>query len=70
LPIVEIVLARRDICHEQVKAGMAWHYKKYEREQTPEDRVAYASAEADTRARSAGLWREAVAGPPWVWRHR
>jgi endonuclease YncB( thermonuclease family) len=24
---------------EQVKAGMAWHYKAYEKEQRPEDRL-------------------------------
>ena len=26
-----------DACLEQVKAGFAWHYKKYQHEQSPED---------------------------------
>lgn len=53
---------------EQVKAGYAWHYKKYEREQSAEDRAVYARAEAVARAGRAGLWRDAVQLPPWDWR--
>jgi len=34
-----------DIDLDQVKAGMAWHYKQYEDEQSPADREAYATAE-------------------------
>lgn len=30
---------------EQVKSGMAWHYKKYQKEQSVEDRSLYAHAE-------------------------
>ena len=30
---------------EQLKRGLAWHYKTYEREQSPEDRRNYAAAE-------------------------
>src|SRR6266576_3568790 len=36
--VCKIVLDGRDINLEQVKAGMAWHYKDYQREQSPEDR--------------------------------
>jgi len=28
-----------DVCLEQVKAGFAWHYKKYQHEQSAEDRL-------------------------------
>jgi endonuclease YncB( thermonuclease family) len=34
----KIILEGKDINLEQIKAGMAWHYKFYEDEQTPEDR--------------------------------
>jgi endonuclease YncB( thermonuclease family) len=34
-----------DLDLDQVKAGMAWHYKQYEDEQSPADREAYATAE-------------------------
>ena len=40
----KILLVGKDINLEQVKAGMAWHYKEYQREQTPEDRELYAAA--------------------------
>ena len=29
----KITLDGTDICLEQIKAGLAWHYKKYEKEQ-------------------------------------
>ena len=52
----------------QVTAGLAWHYRKYERDQTEEDRHRYADAEANARARRLGLWQEPAATPPWDWR--
>lgn len=33
-----------DACSEHVKAGFAWHYRKYQQEQSPEDRRLYADA--------------------------
>lgn len=52
---------------EQIRAGMAWHYKYYAREQAPEDRAAYAAAETEARSKRLGLWVE-KATPPWEWR--
>ena len=57
--VCKIILENRDINLEQIKAGMAWHYKDYEREQTPEDRRIYAQAEAEARQAHRGLWIEA-----------
>jgi endonuclease YncB( thermonuclease family) len=54
----KILLDGRDVNLEQVKAGMAWHYKEYEREQLPEDRQTYARAEAEARQARRGLWRD------------
>ena len=54
----------------QVRAGLAWHYKKYEGEQSPEDRERYAKAEDDAKASKTGLWGEPDPVPPWEWRHR
>lgn len=53
---------------EQIKAGMAWHYKKYAKEQPFEDRETYARAEEQARAGQRGLWSEADPVPPWDWR--
>lgn len=53
---------------EQIKAGMAWHYKKYAKEQPIADRETYARAEEQARAARRGLWSEAEPVPPWDWR--
>lgn len=55
---------------EQVKAGMAWHYKQYQREQSVEDRAAYAQAEEQAREAKRGLWVDSDPTPPWDWRHQ
>ncbi len=53
----------------QVSAGFAWHYKQYEKEQSKQDRLAYAIAEQHAREQKLGLWRDANPVPPWEWRH-
>jgi endonuclease YncB( thermonuclease family) len=45
---------------EQVRRGLAWHYKAYQREQSPSDRLAYAAAEKDAAAAHLGLWQDAL----------
>ena len=55
----KIILNGLDIDLEQVKAGMAWHYKDYEDEQTPADRELYARAEDEARSARRGLWVDA-----------
>lgn len=52
----------------QPESGMAWHYKKYEREQTSADRERYAAAEEGARVRALGLWRDRSPVPPREWR--
>jgi endonuclease YncB( thermonuclease family) len=55
----KIILDGTDIDLEQIKAGMAWHYKDYEDEQTPADRDLYARAEDEARNARRGLWVDA-----------
>jgi len=64
----KILLDGRDVNLEQVKRGMAWHYKAYQREQDVEDRSAYAQAEDQAQRSKAGLWADARALAPWDWR--
>jgi endonuclease YncB( thermonuclease family) len=52
----------------QVEAGFAWHYKRYEQEQSDWDRAAYARAEVQARAERRGLWRDLEPVPPWDFR--
>jgi endonuclease YncB( thermonuclease family) len=52
----------------QLTLGLAWWYRKYASEQSPEDRGRYEFAETEARARRAGLWRDAAPTAPWDWR--
>lgn len=54
---------------EQVKAGMAWHYKKYQKEQSPSDRSLYSQAEDQAKGEKKGLWVDKDPTPPWDWRN-
>ncbi|MBL8309474.1 MAG: thermonuclease family protein [Burkholderiales bacterium] len=53
---------------EQVKAGFAWHYKQYQREQKKADRALYSAAEDEAREAKRGLWRDPSPTPPWEFR--
>ena len=66
----KVLLAGQDANLEQVKRGLAWHYKQYQREQSTADQQSYAAAEADARQVQAGLWRDADPMPPWEFRRK
>lgn len=66
----KVVLEGQDICLEQIKTGMAWHYKYYQDDQTREDRQLYAAAEIAARATSVGLWIDPNPIPPWDFRRQ
>jgi len=53
----------------QVRAGMAWWYEKYRKEQSPVDQRLYQEAEQQARAQRVGLWRAPAPVAPWDWRH-
>ena len=55
---------------QQVASGLAWWYKKYQKEQSPDDRAKYEQAETTARSRRLGLWTDPEPMPPWDWRHR
>lgn len=55
---------------EQVKRGMAWHYKQYAREQSKKDQRDYAEAEVEAREARRGLWVDASPIAPWDFRHK
>lgn len=54
----------------QISQGLAWHYKKYANDQSPEDRQPYADAEIEARQSKLGLWGDADPVSPWEFRHR
>jgi len=68
--ICKVILpSGHDVCLDQVKAGMAWHYKFFENEQPRADRVSYAAAEDAARLAHAGLWADAHPIAPYDYRH-
>jgi len=50
-----------DLNKELLKAGLAWHYKKYSRD--PE----LAKLEFEAREQKVGLWKEPGQIAPWEW---
>lgn len=58
----------RDVNLEQVRAGMAWYYRHYERDVFKEDRRLYDRAESEARAAGRGLWADQNPTPPWDFR--
>ena len=66
----KVLLAGLDCNLEQIKHGLAWHYKQYQREQLPTDQKSYAAAEIEARAAKLGLWRDVEPVPPWKWRKK
>lgn len=66
--VAKVLVGERDVGLEQVRAGMAWHYRRYESEQSAQDRRDYAAAERRARAERLGLWADDQPLPPWRFR--
>lgn len=58
-----------DIGLEQIRAGLAWHYSRYAREQPAAQRERYEETERRARERRTGLWGDAHPVAPWDFRH-
>jgi endonuclease YncB( thermonuclease family) len=66
--IGKVLVNGQDVNLEQVRRGCGWHYKKYQNEQSLDDRLSYNAAEEFARASRVGLWTDNVPMPPWDWR--
>ena len=66
----KITLDDLDICLQQLVLGMAWHYKKYQNEQSVADRVVYNDAELKSKSLKLGLWADETPMPPWEFRKK
>lgn len=60
--VARVDCAGLDANAEQVRAGMAWAYRQYLRDQS------LLGLEADAKAARRGLWTDAAPVPPWDWR--
>ena len=57
-----------DVGLAQITTGMAWWYRKYANEQSPEDQGRYEFAEQEAKAKRVGLWQDKNPQPPWEFR--
>lgn len=53
---------------EQIRAGMAWYFRRYANKLPRDRRERYSGAEAQVREARHGLWADAEPVPPWEWR--
>lgn len=64
------VIANQIDCNlNQVKKGLAWHYKEYQSNQTPFDRIEYSNGEVGARSKHLGLWVSMNPVKPSDYRH-
>ena len=65
-----VFVGGKDVGLEQIKAGMAWWYRQYAKEQTQQERIDYEQAESQAKRHRYGLWSGPSPTPPWEWRQR
>ncbi len=66
----KVIIDGSDINYEQLKRGLAWYYKQYEKDLSSEDMKNYFNAEVIAKKNSLGLWGDSNSIPPWEFRHR
>lgn len=64
----KVLIDGTDANLEQIKAGMAWFYRRYAKELAADDADAYEQAEGLAMKQKAGLWSDSGATAPWEWR--
>ena len=60
--VARVYVEGKDLCLELVKAGLAWHFKKYSSDPV------LAEAEGQARKQKVGLWSMPTPIPPWEFR--
>jgi endonuclease YncB( thermonuclease family) len=66
----KVIIDGRDANYEQVKKGLAWYYKQYEKDLNDEDKKKYSEAEEWARNYTEGLWADSNSIPPWEYRRK
>lgn len=68
--LVGVVMSNdEDVNLRMLSMGLAWHYKAYEAEQPPAERLQYSEVEEQARSARIGLWSDSRAIPPWEFRN-
>jgi endonuclease YncB( thermonuclease family) len=68
--VCRVSVTGSDVGLKMVEQGAAWHFKAFAKEQTAQERKAYAAAEDAARAAKRGIWAQANPMPPWECRDR
>jgi endonuclease YncB( thermonuclease family) len=68
--LAKVLVDGHDVNLEQIRAGMAWHYRRYASGQLPADRGLYEEAEKLASLSAIGLWRDRAPVPPWDFRRK
>ena len=58
-----VAVGVKSLNEELLRAGMAWHYRQYDKSEK------LAKLEQEARAAKRGLWADPNPTPPWEWRH-
>ena len=66
----KVIVDGNDANYEQLKKGLAWYYKQYEKDLSDDDKQRYSEAEVLARNYGLGLWADAKSIPPWEFRHK
>jgi len=66
----KVIVDGRDVNYEQLKKGLAWYYKQYEKDLSDEDKQRYSEAEEWARNYPEGLWADSNSIPPWEYRRK
>ena len=66
----KVTLGDLDICLQQLSLGLAWHYKKYQNEQSASDQAVYSDTELKSKSLKLGLWADDAPMPPWEFRKK
>ena len=59
-----VYIDKKHVNAELLKAGLAWHYKQYNKDS------ALARLETEARKQRRGLWADPKPLPPWDWRRK
>ena len=66
--LAKVILDGKDVNLSQVLRGYAWHFKRYQKQQSLFDRDSYSEAELNAKKNELGLWGEKKQIAPWKWR--
>lgn len=66
--IGKVLVNGQDVNVEQIRRGLAWFYRQYERELSASDRQSYDRAESEAKDFRRGLWADKNPVAPWDFR--